>query len=131
MIGWRFKNVPNQVVVRCRECDGAAIMGDPHSFDWFKFTNGTEGIVSCLRCINRYEHKLNWPADAFYRVEHRGKVLWAWNREYLIVVREFIASPMRTSYGSYYFRRKLPKFFLLAKNRKNLVDKIDALLAST
>jgi hypothetical protein len=93
--------------------------------------DGAVGEVSCPKCVSRYSHTLNWPSDAFYRVEHRGKVLWAWNREYLVMVREFVASPARNTEGSYYLRRKIPKFFLLAKNRERIVGKINAVLAAT
>lgn len=94
------------------------------------FIDGVVGEVSCPKCVSRYSHRLRWPSDAFYRVEHRGKVLWAWNREYLIMVREFIASLARNTDGSYYLRRKIPKFFLLAKHRERMVCKIDAVLAA-
>ena len=29
MIGWTFANIPNHIVVRCRECGGPATMEDP------------------------------------------------------------------------------------------------------
>jgi hypothetical protein len=44
MIGWRFKNIPNHVVIRCRECGGTAVMNDPRKFEWFWFTYGTAGV---------------------------------------------------------------------------------------
>ena len=168
MIGWTFKNIPNRIVVRCRECDGPAVMEDPfvqvhgkgakeilanpniHGVQsggslmierfpdvlrWaqargrrFYFMDGALGVMSCSKCVSRYAHTLDWPSDAFYRIGYRGKVLWAWNREYLVMVREFIASPTRDTYGSYYLRRKIPKLFLSAKNRGGVVAKIDAVL---
>jgi hypothetical protein len=126
MIGWSFKSVPDHIVVRCRSCGGPAKMVGHGGR--FYFMDGAVGIVSCPECISSYSHTLDWPSDAFYRVEHRRKVLWAWNREYLVMVREYIASSSRKTEGSYYLRRKLPKFFLLAKHRQHVVDKIDAVL---
>lgn len=97
----------------------------------FSFADGALGVVSCAKCVSRYAHTLSWSADAFYRVEYRGESLWAWNREYLVIVRDFIASPARDTYASYYLRRKIPKFFLLAKHRAGIVAEIDAVLAAS
>lgn len=128
MIGWSFKSIPNYIVVQCRECHGSAMMAGRNGR--FYFMDGAAGDVSCQKCVSRYSHKLSWPSDAFYRVEHREKVLWAWNREYLVSVQKFIASSARNTEGAYYLRRKIPKFFLLAKNRKRIVGKIEAVLAA-
>lgn len=92
---------------------------------------GAEGVVTCARCVARRPHRLAWPADAFYRVEFRGATLWAWNREYLVMIRDFIASERRDTKGHDYFRRKLPKVFLQAKSRGDLTARIDRLLATT
>lgn len=93
--------------------------------------DGAEDVVTCPRCVARHPHQLSWPADAFYRLEHRGATLWAWNREYLVMIRDFIASERRDAAGHFYFRRKLPKEFLLAKRRSELTAKLDRLLATT
>lgn len=97
----------------------------------FGHFDGAEGVVTCPRCVARYAHRLSWPADAFYQIEYRGATLWAWNREYLIMVRDFIASDRRDTTGHHYLRRKLPKVFLLAKRRAQLTSKLDRLLASS
>ena len=97
----------------------------------FGHYDGAEGVVTCPRCVTRYAHRLAWPAEAFYRLEHRGATLWAWNREYLVMIRDFIASEQRDTPGHFYFSRKLPKAFLLAKRRAMLTAKLDRLLATT
>ncbi len=97
----------------------------------FGHCDGAEGVVTCARCVARRPLRLAWPADAFYRLEHRGATLWAWNREYLMMIRNFIASERRDTMGHYYFRRKLPKEFLFAKRRGELTAKLDRLLAAT
>ena len=171
MMGWTFVNMPAHIVVRCRECGGAAPMEDPFirvqgrnvkealvgapmrttrvggaaiverypdAIRWsqargmrFDFMDGAVGVVSCTKCVSRYSHTLRWPSDAFYYIQHRGKVLWAWNREYFVVVRDFIESSARDTVGSSYLRRKIPKFFLLAKNRATVVSKINRVLESS
>jgi hypothetical protein len=170
MIGWTFENVPEHIVVRCRECGGAATMEDPFiqvdgrvvkedllaahtttrvggsviverypdAIRWsqargarFYLMDGAAGVVSCTKCVSRHSHTLRWPSDAFYFIQHRSKVLWAWNREYLVMVRDFIESSTRDTAGSYYLRRKIPKFFLLAKNRAAVVSKINRFLESS
>ena len=97
----------------------------------FGHYHGAEGVVTCPRCVARYAHRLSWPADAYYRLEHRGATLWAWNRAYLVMIRDFIASERRDTAGHLYFRRKLPRAFLVAKRRAELTSKLDRLLAAT
>ena len=97
----------------------------------FGHYEGAEGVVTCPRCVARRPHRLAWPADAYYRLEYRGAMLWAWNREFLVLIRNFIASERRDTAGQYYFRRKLPKKLLLAKRREELTAKLDRLLAAT
>jgi hypothetical protein len=97
----------------------------------FGHFDGAAGVVTCARCVSRCAHQLAWPSEAYYLLEHRGATLWAWNREYLVMIRDFIASQQRDTAGHYYFRRKLPKEFLLAKRRVELTAKLDRLLAAT
>ena len=47
------------------------------------------------------------------------------------MVRDFIESSARDTVGSSYLRRKIPKFFLLAKNRATVVSKINRVLESS
>lgn len=94
---------------------------------WFGFSNGAVGVVTCVRCPAQYVHRLTWPKDAYFSVSTRVGTLWAWNREWLIYVRGFIAGSSRPD-G--YLARHLPTEFKLAKQRKHMVDRIDAALAA-
>jgi hypothetical protein len=92
---------------------------------WFGFSSGALGVVSCPRCAARYPHRLVWPRDAFYVVSTRAGILWAWNREWLIRVRKWIAGTKRPD-G--YLARHLPTPFKLARHRANVLSKIDEVL---
>ena len=82
------RNVKEALVgapMRTTRVGGAAIVERyPDAIRWsqargmrFDFMDGAVGVVSCTKCVSRYSHTLRWPSDAFYYIQHRGKVLWA------------------------------------------------------
>lgn len=84
------------------------------------------GVLSCRRCPLRRKHRLDWPADAFYRIESPPGTLWAYTRFHLVQIRRHLAGePGRT--GPFDMNR-LPKPFLLKRNRDRLLRDIDAFL---
>jgi hypothetical protein len=92
---------------------------------WFGFSSGALGVVSCSGCAARYPHQLVWPRDAFYVVSTRAGTLWAWNREWLLYIRRWVASSKRPD-G--YLARHLPTAFKLAKNRAHVLKSINQAL---
>lgn len=88
------------------------------------------GTVVCSRCSLRRKHHLNWPGDAHFRIEHRGETLWAFHKESLIDLIDFIASDDRNAsqYKWHSFLRHLPKSFLGAKAREAVLKKLQRLL---
>ena len=46
------------------------------------------------------------------------------------MIRDFVASPKRDTMGAHYLSQKIPRFFLLGKQREGIIKKLDALLAS-
>lgn len=95
---------------------------------WFGFSPGALGVVSCPACAARYPHQLAWPRDAFYVVPTRAGTLWAWNREWLLYVRRWVASSERPD-G--YLARHLPTAFKLAKNRAHVLKSINQALRTS
>lgn len=96
----------------------------------YRKRGGRLGTVVCGACGARRRHKLNWPSEAFYQIEHQGRVLWAFNREHAVATRDFIASDERdrSVHAFPLALMKIPAPFLSAKNRKAIVGKLDKLL---
>jgi hypothetical protein len=84
------------------------------------------GIVQCGSCQISQNKELDWPDDAFWKWEVRGKVLWAWDRKHAEYIREYIASKDRPSRYNPVIRY-IPSHFLSAKNRESALKamKID------
>lgn len=90
----------------------------------------TPGTKICNHCGTKKKSNLSWPKDAYFKCEIKGKVLWAFNREHLISLRDFIESDTRVTADKYYqyFLRKIPSIFLNRKNRKEVVKKLNKLI---
>lgn len=100
---------------------------DPPREDW-------SGEVRCLSCTKAGPHQLDWPADAYYRVEYEGQALWALDRPMLLAFREFIAAgadraQVRPYYKMYFLR--IPTVFLTARARAPMLKQIDRLLSGS
>lgn len=89
------------------------------------------GVVVCGTCDARRKHQLRWPGDAFFTVDHLGHTLWAFNRDHLQSMRDYLASEDRDRSKHAYplALMKIPGVFLTAKARDALVKKLDKLLA--
>lgn len=131
------------MAVACPSCGAEAVFRTPHNLvlpthvavsgshevreDW-------SGEVRCLSCTKAGPHQLDWPADAWFRVEHRGETLWALDRSMMTAMRDFIAAGAERSkarresvYWDYLLR--IPSGFLAAKARETVLKTIDACLA--
>jgi hypothetical protein len=91
------------------------------------------GTVFCAACGLLRKHNLTWPEDAFYKVDIRGRTLWAWNRAYALDTLEYLAQKDRDRRG---FKTRLaldviPKHFTTAKARQEATKKLGNLLAKT
>ena len=101
-----------------------------HSKYLSRSLRGDQGVIRCMSCGYLRKHVLDWPENAYFQIEHRGDVLWAFDRETAVVLRDYIASNMRSRRGQRYsgFLRKVPKQFLSAKARPVLGKKLTARL---
>jgi len=102
---------------------------------WTKVSFGGErpvwGVISCRSCPCRRKHKLDWPQDAFYKVEVCNDVLWGWSRDHFVSIRDFISSKdrdlgKRPNYS--WLHKKIPAHFLNVKRRAAVVKAIDRFL---
>ena len=95
-----------------------------------QYTDDFNANVSCLNCGLIRQETFQWPVDAFYHDDVKGKVIWAWNLEHAEVIKEFISSTSR------YFRKykfssalyHLPEHFKLSKNRDACLKTLDRMI---
>lgn len=103
-----------------------------HSRYWYRSHGRDWGTLSCPVCVRPRKHLLSWPHDAWFQIEVRGAVLWAFHEESLLVLRDYIASeqraPQRRKRWSW-FLLKVPSHFLSAKVRPEAVKKLSRLLS--
>ncbi len=93
--------------------------------------NGNDlGTVVCRNCSLRRKHTLSWPNDAYFQIDSRGKVLWAYHRESAIDLRNYLESVDRKQSGYKWelFLRHVPGDFLVAGLREQQVKLLDRLL---
>ncbi|MCZ7605761.1 MAG: hypothetical protein M5U25_06710 [Planctomycetota bacterium] len=100
---------------------------------WHEYGGHRLGTLICISCGLRRKHDLKWPGEAFYQVMVRGEVLWAYDREYAVVLRDFLASTDRNQdrFKKSLFLDVIPTHFLTAKVRDEAVAKLDKLLQGT
>ena len=89
------------------------------------------GICICPACGYHNKHLLNWPSDAYYAVQVRDQMLWAWNREYAAALRQYLETPEQPAAYTpeiNNFLVKVPKTFRLKRNRELVRRKLARLL---
>ena len=108
----------------------------PSDWDHSKYlvrSHGTDwGTVVCSNCGLRRRHRLEWPKDAWFQFDYRSTVLWAFNRESALELRDFIASDQRdrSKYRWESFLSHVPKEFLARGARADVVELLDRLLSA-
>jgi len=93
--------------------------------------NGFEqGSIVCGACGSRRKHVLRWPHDAFFQVEHKDHVLWAFNRDTAVDLLRFVQADNRDfrRFTYRHFLMKVPSVFLSKKARPAVAKKLLRLL---
>ena len=102
-----------------------------HSRYWkplkFRYELGT---LVCKSCGYREKKKLVWPNDAFFQIAYKSQVLWAFDRDSTMSLRDFIASTHRDRRNHRYqlFLRHIPSHFLAKHAREPVVKKLASLI---
>ncbi len=88
------------------------------------------GTIICTTCFLRKKHDLIWPKEAFFQIEHKQRVLWAFDRETVVALIEFIKSRDRKKNKHKWssFLRHIPTHFLQSGARKPILKKLGNLL---
>ena len=133
--GW-----PQKVIVNCLQCQSAALVTNheqivnrvgPSTRPKKKvYTDFLQGDASCLKCGYLKREKFQWPVDAFYCGEVKGKVLWAWNFEHVKAIKDFISSIDR-NYKKYQYPSSLyhlPEHFKLSKNKEACLKALNKMI---
>jgi hypothetical protein len=86
------------------------------------------GVVRCSSCALIDRHDLSWPEDAYWKWDVADSTLWAWTRAHATAIRSYVAQALREASTFPEWEqslRHLPKQFLAAKARDEVVRKID------
>ena len=90
------------------------------------------GTLRCTTCCLKHKRRLCWPEDAYYQCEVRGDRLWAWSEEHAQMLRDFIQCKRRLKPAQEIenqpFLKVIPTKFLVAKNRKSVLQQLNRLL---
>lgn len=102
-----------------------------HSEYLYRRSGSDSGSISCLSCGVHRRHDLQWSHDAFFQIEFKGELLWAFNLESAIELRNYIASSSRdrTQYKWQSFLMKVPKKFLLQNARNTVSRRLGKIIA--
>ncbi|MTI10918.1 hypothetical protein [Curvivirga aplysinae] len=101
-----------------------------HESSYLSNKSSQFGAVSCSNCCTRRRHFLNWPADAFYSIQVKDKILWAYNRDSTIELRDYIASHDRDiyAYNWTFFLLHIPTSFKKRNIRDTVIKKLNKIL---
>jgi hypothetical protein len=121
--GKRFLEERYPHVVGWEDPDNAARSSHHH-----QLRSNILGVLMCPACGITRRHLLDWPADAYFTCTVKGELLWAWNREHLLQIRDFIQKEHRPGRGTRGWIGSIPTHFLLAKNRDAAIKAIDKAL---
>lgn len=104
-----------------------------HSNYLYRSAGPTLGSILCGNCHLRSRHELRWPEDAYYQINYKSDVLWAFNDESASELRDFIASTDRKRHGYRWesFLMKVPTKFLRHEARNTIVKRLDRLFPPT
>lgn len=138
-LDWRYnwKQIPDCMDVKCPKCGALArftrTVKDPPAYTRRRHSvcRQYEGKIICVDCGYAKNDSINWPNDAYYQLEYRGLLIWAWNRQYLRVLEYWVSSKFRKEdeLPRYvYFLACLPRGIVLAKNRPGILREIRKML---
>ena len=87
--------------------------------------------LSCISCGFNSIQLINWPEDAYWKCDVKGKILWAWSLEHREVLLDYIQSSERNKkayHGYLAALLHLPTHFKLAKNQEAVIKSLNKLI---
>jgi len=155
---YQIKVRPTLIAIRCPQCSSNALLHSPPAdileqigkTDFYRvresgkrITGEIAGRMTCTRCGLSKDGSITWPSAAYYQFRIGTGTVWAWNREYLLLLRDWIAADSRDEnmlwstkrfpdarvrFPYAHFLANLPRYILLKRNRAAIVKKADDLL---
>lgn len=145
---YEYYSWPEAIVAKCRSCGGSvrfqaavpdSYAQDPQSGGYRLVIKSVpaeiQGHGTCEKCGGLVT-SIAWPRDAYYCVSVRGGDVWAWNEQYVEVLRARVAGDrvlerqlcFSGSFLYRYFLSRLPKHVVTKGNRKHILHALDRLL---
>ncbi len=109
---------------------GYAMSDWGHSTYLYRAYGFDVGTIVCRSCGLRRKHGLSWPDEAYFQIEHKRQILWAFDRESAVELLDFIRSKdrERSKYKYRTFLLKIPPQFLDKKVRDIVTKRLSARL---
>ena len=129
---YQWYGFPPTFSIHCPRCGAEAIFAEEKGP--FRHPPDTQisGRSTCVSCGHNGSYSITWPDAAYYKVEVRGHVLWAWSAESTDVLIRFLASKQRNEKdfpGHHAFLLHLPTVFKRARMRDEAAAKLKKILA--
>jgi hypothetical protein len=126
---------PDEVHVVCPKCGGRAVactqQGRRFAFNMVDLGPGMAALwsVTCLACPYRAQDLAYQDIGGrYYRVEARGKELWAWNRDHLVMMLRYLEGRSISDHPYRPYRTFMRKEWISRSNRAAFAKAIRKLL---
>lgn len=89
-----------------------------------------KGVVFCPSCLIKRKHQLNWPQEAYYCIDYKGQLLWAFHRPAFVSIYDYIQAKIRDRHvaGHFIYLLHIPRHFLTQHARTEVSKKMRRLL---
>ena len=127
-----YANLHGNSTAAIRDLPEGYNAGDWNHSKYLTRNHGTDlGAFCCSHCQTRQPYILQWPNDAFYSISYKGNILWAFNRESAVDLRDYIASDERktVNYKWADFLLHIPTSFKKQNARNDIVKQINRALS--
>ncbi len=128
---------PTFVEVKCPKCGGLATAMEPCYGEGHVLAaeggcphwNKSEWSVSCLDCTFRSSGQSYFDiGEFFYQATSRGVVIWAWNREHLLMLHDLLTNKPVENHKYAWFATYAHRDWLKGSRRKSLSKMVEKLL---
>jgi len=92
------------------------------------------GMAICCECSYNKEHILDWSKDFYYEFSVDETRVWAYNRDQMVALYDYVASKHRdmNKYGHHYdFLYNIPRFMYTKKKREKVLKEMKRNFFST
>ena len=98
--------------------------------------NFSRGVISCNNCTLRRRTNIDWPKQAYFKLDYRNNILWAYDRKMALAILEYLKDPSRKKVSqsirnktSYNWLNNLPTVFQTKKATPHVIKKLEKLLS--